>query len=93
MITSRRSLVAVALTVVLGASACTSDPSPTRVAEDLVRTLASTPEQEECMLDVIDGYDDLDGVAEDAASDNPDVADPAQEELDQFEAAIAACRE
>ncbi len=92
MISSRRSLVAAALAAVLGASACTSDPSPNRVAEDLVRTLASTPEQEECMLDIIDEYD-LNDLGDDAASENPDVAGPAQEELDRFEADLRTCRE
>jgi hypothetical protein len=92
VISSRRSLVAIVLAAGLGASACTSDPSANRVAEDLVRTLASTPEQEECMLDVIDEYE-LNDLGEDAGSDNPDVAGPAQEELDRFEDDLRACRE
>jgi hypothetical protein len=92
VISSRRSLVAIVLAAGLGASACTSDPSPNRVAEDLVRTLASTPEEEECMLDIVDEYE-LNDLGEDASSENPDVAGPAQEELDRFEADLAACRE
>ena len=90
MIPSRRSLVAVALVAVFGVSACTSDPSPTRVAQDLVETVSSTPEQEECMLDVIDDYE-LDDLGKDATNDNPEISGPAQEELDAFEADLAAC--
>jgi hypothetical protein len=56
-----------------------------------VQTLASTPEEEECMLGVIDDYD-LDQLGEDAENDNAEVADPAKEQLDQFEADLAACR-
>ena len=89
---SRRSLVAVAVIAVLGVSACTSDPSPTRVAQDLVETVASTPEEEECMLDVIDQYD-LDELGSDATNDNPEISGPAQAELDAFEADLAACTE
>jgi hypothetical protein len=92
VIPSRRSLVAVALVAVFGVSACTSDPSPTRVAQDLVETVSSTPEQEECMLDVIDQYE-LDDLGKDANNENPDISGPAQEELDAFEADLAACLE
>ena len=92
MIPSRRSLAAVALLAVFGVSACTSDPSPTRVAEDLVKTVASTPEQEDCMLGVIADYD-LDTLGEDATNENPEISGPAQAELDAFEADLAACTE
>ncbi len=92
MTPSRRSLVAVALLAVFGVSACASDPSPTRVAEDLVRTVASTPEEEDCMLGVIGEYD-LDQLGSDATNDNPEISGPAQAELDAFEADLAACTE
>jgi len=91
--TSRRSLAntaALALVAVLGVSACNSDPSPTRVAQDLVRTEAKSERQEECMLGVIDDYD-LDQLGEDATSDNEQVAREAQDQLDEFEADLAAC--
>jgi hypothetical protein len=89
---SRRSLAAVAAIAVLGVSACTSDPSPTRVAKDLVETVASTPEEKDCMLDVIDQYD-LDELGSDATNDNPEISGPAQAELDAFEAELAVCTE
>ena len=92
MISSRRSLVAVALIAVFGVSACNSDPSPTRVAQDLVETVSSTPEQEECMLSVIDDYE-LDDLGKDATNENPEISGPAQDELDAFEADLAACLE
>jgi hypothetical protein len=92
VILPRRSLVAVAAVAVFALSACQSDPSPTRVAEDLVQTLASTPEEEECMLEVIERYDNLDELGEDATNENAEISGPARAELDQFEADIAACR-
>jgi uncharacterized lipoprotein len=84
-------LAIVLAVVVTGTSACSSNPSPTRVAEDLVQTLASTPEEEECMMDVIEDYD-LNQLGDDAGSDNAEIAAQANEQLDQFEADLAACR-
>ena len=92
--TSHRTF-ALAVVAVLGLAACNSDPSPKRVAEDLVQTEASTPEEEECMLDVIDDYDDefgINSLGSDANSDNPEISGPAQAALDDFEADLAACR-
>lgn len=76
---------------VVGVSACTSDPSATRVAQDLVRTVAKDqPEIQDCMLGVIDEYD-LDGLGEDAINENVDISAPALAELDEFEADLADC--
>jgi hypothetical protein len=75
----------------LGVSACTSDPSATRVAEDLVRTLTEDyPDIQECMLGVIGDYE-LNDLGDKANSENPEISGPAQAELDQFEADLAAC--
>ncbi len=75
----------------LGVSACTSDPSAQRVAEDLVRTVAQDfPEIEECMLDVVDSYD-LNDLGSRANNENPEISGPADLELDQFEADLVAC--
>jgi hypothetical protein len=83
--------LAVGLLAVLGVSACTSDPSAQRVAEDLVRTLtADHPEIQECMLEVVEGYD-LNTLGDDATSDNDEISGPAEAELDQFEADLVAC--
>jgi len=94
VIPTRRSFantLAIAAIGVLGMSACTSDPSPNRVAEDLVRTQTQGfPDIQECMLDVIKDYD-LNGLGEDATSETPGVSDPAKAELDEFEADLVAC--
>ena len=94
MISSRRPLanaLAVGLVAVLGVSACTSDPSPQRVAEDLVKTLTQDhPDIEECMLGVVGDYD-LNTLGDDATSDNPEISEPALAELAAFEAELAAC--
>lgn len=75
----------------LGVSACTSDPSAQRVAEDLVRTLAQDfPEIETCMLDVVDSYD-LNDLGDKASNENPEISGPAQADLDEFQAELAAC--
>ena len=76
---------------VLGVSACTSDPSAQRVAEDIVRTVAQDfPDIEECMLGVIDDYD-LNDLGDKANSDNPEISDPAKAEPAKFENDLAAC--
>ena len=75
----------------LGVSACTSDPSAQRVAEDLVRTVAADfPEIRDCMLDVVEGYN-LNDLGDDATSENAEISGPAMAELDQFESDLAAC--
>lgn len=80
-----------ALVAVLGLSACQSDPSANRVAQDLVKTLAETPEQEECMLEVIEDYD-LNALGSDANDGDPAVKAEADAELAKFEADLVDCR-
>jgi hypothetical protein len=75
-------------------SACSSDPSAKRVAEDLINTLATTDAEKQCMLDVLDGYstkelEDL-GNAVNEGNDADKAA--AQEQLNQFQARLTACR-
>jgi hypothetical protein len=92
--TSHRTLTQTAtlvLVAVLGVSACTSDPSPQRVAEDLIKTETQDhPEIQECMLGVLEDYD-VNQLGEDAESDDRATAAAANEELDAFEADLAAC--
>jgi len=94
VISSRRPFVntlAIGVVAVLGVSACNSDPSPTRVAQDLVRTQTQDfPDIEECMLGVIDDYD-LNDLGDKANSDNAEISGPAIAELDDFEADLVAC--
>ena len=96
MKTSRRtvSLLAVAAMSVVGLSACSSDPSAKRVAEDLVNTLASTEEERDCMLAIIDEYgaDRLDELGDDVENGDAAAQAEAAEELDRFEAQLADCR-
>ncbi len=83
--------LAIGLLAVLGVSACQSDPSPQRVAEDLVKTLTQDhPEIEDCMLEVVESYD-LNDLGEKANNENPEISDPALAELDEFEADLVAC--
>ncbi len=83
--------LAIGLIAVLGVSACTSDPSAQRVAEDLVRTLTQDfPDIQECMLGVVDSYN-LNELGSDATNDNPEISGPAVAELDMFESELAAC--
>ncbi len=95
---SRRSItnaLAIGLVAVIGMSACTSDPSARRVAEDLVKTVAQDePEVEACMLAVIDDYDNefgLQDLGSDAESENEEKSAPADAILADFEADLAAC--
>lgn len=83
--------MAVATIGLIGLTACTSDPSPKRVAEDLVKTLAETEQEEECMLGVIDGYssDELRELGEAVNEGNLD----AVAELGQYQADLEACME
>lgn len=99
MKTSRRSLsntLVIGVVAVLGVSACTSDPSAKRVAQDLVNTVAADqPTVKKCMLDVIDKYDDqygLEKLGENAQNGNAEISGPAQADLDKFQAALADCR-
>jgi hypothetical protein len=97
--TSPRSLAAVALVALVGLSACTSDPSAKRVAQDLVNTITMEPggggeKVRDCMLEVIDGYskEELESIGDDALSDNPETKAEADKALAKFEADLAACR-
>ena len=97
MKTSRRSLattLAIGLVAVLGVTACESDPSAKRVAQDLVKTLTiDHPEIQECMLDVIDGYteSELEDIGNDALDGDAASQAAANEALDKFEADLAEC--
>lgn len=98
MTISRRPItnaLAIGVVAVLGVSACASDPGARRVAEDLVQTVAANqPDIKDCMLEVIDQYDDefgLDDLGNDARSENEERSGPANAALADFEAELAAC--
>ena len=79
--------------VALVASACSSEPSAKRVAQDLINTLAETDAERDCMLDILDGYsaDELDDIGS-AANDGDDAEKAAaQVQLDELEARLSSC--
>lgn len=80
--------------VALVASACTSDPSAKRVAEDLINTLAETDAERECMLEILDGYsqDELEDIGNDANGGDDAEQAAAQVQLDELEARLSSCR-
>jgi hypothetical protein len=84
---------ALLMVAVLGVSACRSEPSAQRVAEDLINTLAKTDEERDCMLGKVKAYgkDELEKIGE--AADSGDVAAKAaaDEELDKLQAELESC--
>ena len=90
----RRS-AAVAAVAALSLTACLSQPSAKRVAEDLVRTLAENEAEEECMLDKLDDYskDELDQIGSDYNDGDLQEQAEAGAALEEFEADLASCRE
>ena len=85
---------AVLLVAVLGFTACESDPSAKRVAQDLVKTMTQDePEIQECMLAVVDGYteSELQDIGNDSLDGDAASKAAADEALAEFEADLAAC--
>lgn len=83
-------LLVLALSVVLGMSACTSTPSAHRIALDVVETLDLDENIKACMREAIEAYDpeDLQEISELADAGNSDgVAN-----LARFEAGLRSCR-
>lgn len=91
---ARRSIAA-AVVGLLALSACTSDPGPKRVVQDIVEAEAVRNENlnEECMLDAIDEFSDeeLEKIANDLDSSDENAAAQAAEGFDSFSAALEAC--
>ncbi len=92
---SARRVGAVALLAVLTLGACTSDPGPRRVAQDIIKAEAlENPElNEECMLEALKEFSDdqLEEVAADLDSSNADTQASGESELANFQAALDAC--
>ena len=98
----RPAFVATVAVAFVGLTACTSDPGPKRVAEDIIKTEAYNAEQagepwpegvEECMLDRLGEYgdDELTSIADDLAASNATRNDEGQSALDAYEADLAGC--
>lgn len=80
---------------VLVLGACTSDPGPKRVAQDIVKaeSLANPDLDEECLLDRIDDYsnDDLVAISDGLARENSADQAEAAEALAQYKADLESC--
>ena len=89
----RRLAAAVVGLVVLGA--CTSDPGPKRVAQDIIKaeSFANPELDEECLLDQLDNYtnDELVAIAEGLDRENSADQAEAQEALAEYQADLEAC--
>lgn len=86
--------VALVLAATFGVAACSSQPSAHRVAEDLIKTLATTDEERDCMLAKLNAYgsDELEDIGKDADSGDVAAKAEAQAELDAFQAELESCR-
>lgn len=95
-------LLAVGAVALVGLTACTSDPGPKRVAQDIIKTEAYNAEQagepwpdgvEDCMLERLDEYsdDDLTSIADDLAASNATQNEEGAAALAAYEADLAAC--
>jgi len=75
-------------------SACSSDPSAKRVAEDLIDTLATTEAEKQCMLDILDGYStqQLEDLGNAVNEGDQAEQTAAQRQLDEFQARLSSCR-
>lgn len=96
MKTTHRTL-AIAAIAVLGFAACTGDPGPKRVAQDIIESEAIrgtiSDDVAACMLEKLQDYsdDDLRTIADNLDSDNTERQAEGQEALAAYEADLAAC--
>ena len=93
---ARPAVAAVAVVTVLGLGACSSTPSAKAVAEDYVESIDLTDQQEQCMLDKLDGYssDELEAIGEaniNVDFDRPDAVETATPEFQEFVSDLNEC--
>lgn len=78
----------------LALSACTSDPGPKRVAQDIIKAESlDNPElDEECLLDQLDNYsnDELEAISEGLLTTGPDKVE-AEAQLAEYQASLESC--
>jgi uncharacterized lipoprotein len=90
-----RAIASVAVVAVLGLSACTSDPGPKRVAEDIIKREAIlNPELDEaCLLAELDRYSssDLEQIAQDLAAENSERNASGETALRTYELSLSRC--
>ena len=91
---SRRG-VAAAVVGLLALGACTSDPGPKRVAQDIIKaeSIANPDLDEECLLERLDDYsnDELVAISDGLAKENSADQAVAEEELAKFKADLETC--
>ena len=85
--------VAVVVIAAAGLTACSSNPSAKRVAEDLINTLAETDEERDCMLAKVDaiGSDELEEIGGNAETGDEAAKAAANAELDKLQAELESC--
>lgn len=85
-------MLAVLAVSVVGLAACSSDPGPKRVAEDIIETAIEqgdlTDEQGQCMFDKVETYSDkqLEEITDSVDDAGPGTA------IELFEADLASCK-
>ena len=84
---------ALLMAATLGVSACRSQPSAKRVADDLINTLAKTDDERDCMLAKVDAYDkdELEKIGENAQNGDEASKAAANAELDKLQAELESC--
>jgi hypothetical protein len=91
---SRRGIAA-AVVGLLALGACTSDPGPKRVAQDIIKaeSLANPELNEECLLDELDNYSnaELEEISAGLEKDNSADQAEAEEALAQYAADLESC--
>ena len=91
---SRRGIAA-AVVGLLALGACTSDPGPKRVAQDIIKaeSLANPELDEECLLDQLDTYtnDELVAISDGLAKENSADQAAAEEALATYAADLESC--
>ncbi len=97
----RRPALAIASTVgLLALTACTSNPGPSRVAEDIIQAETVRAEEdgvtlnEDCLLGVLENFsdDDLRDIADNLESSNPDDQRAGESALAAYELQLQGCR-
>lgn len=87
--------VAAAVVGLLALGACTSDPGPKRVAQDIIKTesLANPDLNEECLLERLDDYsnDELVSISEGLDKQNSADQVAAEDDLAKFQADLETC--
>lgn len=91
----RGRVAGVALVAVVALGACTSDPGPRRVAQDIINAEAeNNPDiDRDCMLDALEEIpdDELEAIGQQLESANEGTQAEGQAAFDAFRDALAAC--